>query len=127
RRGELAAVLDAMDDAVARRPAVINCSFGVPAYSRAMLDAIKRAESAGIVVVAAAGNNGRDLSKASFYPASYRLPNLISVAATDENNLIAAFSNYSADISAMRTHIAPAHPHHAYVHLTLTSTAGASP
>jgi subtilisin family serine protease len=109
-RGTIAEVVEAIDYAVARRAAVINCSFGAPAYSRAMFDAIQRAETAGIVVVAAAGNNGRDLSKSSFYPASYRLPNLISVAATDEHDLLTSFSNYSADIAAPGTDIRTTHP-----------------
>src|SRR5262249_52315040 len=44
-RGTIADVVEAMDYAVARHAAVINCSFGAPAYSRAMFDAIKRAET----------------------------------------------------------------------------------
>jgi subtilisin family serine protease len=101
--GTVTDVVEAMDYAVARRAAVINCSFGAPAFSHAMLEAIKRAETTGIVVVAAAGNRGRSISESPFYPASFRAhqaPNLISVAATDRNNLLAGFSNFAADVAA---------------------------
>ena len=121
--GTIAEVVEAIDYAVARHAAVINCSFGATAYSRAMLDAIKRAETAGILVVAAAGNHGQDISKSSFYPASYRQPNLISVAAVDEHNLLVPFSNFSADIAAPGTNIRTAHPNNSYVRLSGTSAA----
>ncbi|MDX2030187.1 MAG: S8 family serine peptidase, partial [Blastocatellia bacterium] len=76
--GTIAEAVEAIDYAIARQVAVINSSFGTPAYSRALREAIARAETAGIVVVAAAGNGGASLDDAPFYPASYRLPNLIS-------------------------------------------------
>jgi hypothetical protein len=39
-----------------------------------------------------ADNNGRDLSQSSFYPASYRLPNLIPIA---DDDLSANDQNFS--------------------------------
>src|SRR5262245_44458484 len=123
-KGTVADVVEAIDYAIARRVAVINCSFGSPAFSRAMLDAIKRAEAAGIVVVAAAGNRGKSLSESPFYPASYRshqAQNLISVAATDRNNRLAGFSNFAADIAAPGEEIRPPHRGSSYVNLTGTS------
>ncbi len=119
--GTIADIVEAMDYAVTHHAAVINCSFGAPAYSRAMLDAIRRAETAGILVVAAAGNNGNNLSQSSFYPASYRLPNLISVAATDNHNALAQFSNFAADIAAPGVGIRTAHRGNRRVSLTGTS------
>jgi subtilisin family serine protease len=122
--GTIADVVEAMDYAVARRASVINCSFGSPAFSQAMLEAIKRAETAGIVVIAAAGNRGKSLSESPFYPASYRIhqaSNLISVAATNRDNLLAGFSNYPADIAAPGENIRTAHRGNSYVRLTGTS------
>ena len=52
-----------MDYAVTHHAAVINCSFGAPAYSRAMLDAIRRAETAGVIVVAVISRSGCDFTK----------------------------------------------------------------
>ncbi|MGH9844541.1 MAG: S8 family serine peptidase, partial [Blastocatellia bacterium] len=119
--GTVANVVEAMDYAVAHHAAVINCSFGAPAYSRTMIEAIQRAETAGIVVVAAAGNNGSNLSQSSFYPASYRLPNLLSVAASDDHNSLAQFSNFAADIAAPGVGIRTAHRGNRQVSLTGTS------
>jgi hypothetical protein len=122
--GTVADVVEAMDYAVTRRASVINCSFGSPAFSQAMLEAIKRAETAGIVVIAAAGNRGKSLSESPFYPASYRThqaSNLISVAATNRDNLLAGFSNYPADIAAPGENIRTAHRGNSYVRLTGTS------
>jgi len=58
-------------------------------------DAIANARDCLFVV--AAGNGGLDLDKNNIYPASYKLPNLISVSATDENDKKASFSNYGVN------------------------------
>jgi subtilisin family serine protease len=121
--GTIADVVQAIDYAIAHHAAVINCSFGTPAYSRALLDAIKRAESAGVLIVAAAGNGAKNLSQSGFYPASYRQPNLISVAAADEFNGLAAFSNFQADLAAPGVSVRTAHLGNSYVLLTGTSAA----
>lgn len=94
-KGTVAAVVEAMDFAIEHQASVINCSFGAPAYSRAMLEAINRASAKGIVVVAAAGNNSKDLAEEPYYPASYQAGNLISVAATTNGDLLAGFSNWN--------------------------------
>jgi len=44
-KGTVADVVEAIDFAIERRASVINCSFGAPAYSRAMLEAINRAST----------------------------------------------------------------------------------
>ena len=43
----------------------------------------------------AAGNDSSD-NECTLYPAAYRLANMIVVAATDQNDALAAFSNYGA-------------------------------
>jgi len=53
--------------------------------------------------VAAAGNDGSNNDAYPVYPASYDLPNILSVAAVDNQGKLASFSNYGAtsvDISA---------------------------
>ena len=80
---------------------VINASWGGGGFSQALYDAISHANDQGVLFVAAAGNGGDDVSgddndATPFYPASYDLPNIISVAATDHNDNLAAFSNYGA-------------------------------
>jgi subtilisin family serine protease len=80
-----------------------NNSWGSPAYSQALYDAISGQKD--ILFVAAAGN---DNTSAPFYPAAYDLPNIISVAASDESDLKAPFSNFNkwgVDIAAPGTNI----------------------
>ncbi|MEG4303567.1 S8 family serine peptidase [Microcoleus sp. D3_18a_C4] len=74
---------------------VINASWSVP-DSRALFDAISEANSAGVLFVAAAGNNRSNNDIRPSYPANYDLPNVISVAATDRNDQLAFFSNFGA-------------------------------
>lgn len=75
---------------------VINASWGSTQKSKALEDAIRAAGDAGILFVAAAGNSSTDNDKRAHYPSNYDLPNVISVAALDRNDLLATFSNYGA-------------------------------
>lgn len=78
-----------------------NNSWGGGGYSQALYDAIKRANDAGILFIAAAGNGGSDgvgdnNDGTSSYPSNYDLPNIIAVAAIDKSGNLASFSNYGA-------------------------------
>jgi len=73
---------------------VINASWGSTQRSRALEDAIRAAGDAGILFVAAAGNNGTDNDRSPHYPSNYDLQNVISVAALDRNDNLANFSNF---------------------------------
>lgn len=75
---------------------VLSNSWGGSGFSQALLDQINRAGQNGMLFVAAAGNNGYDNDRSPFYPASYSAANLIAVAATDNNDALASFSNYGA-------------------------------
>ncbi len=59
-------------------------------------DAIERFINSGATFVAAAGNDSfnNDDETYTFFPASYNIPGLITVAATDNNDGLAGFSNY---------------------------------
>jgi subtilisin family serine protease len=74
----------------------LNASLGGGSYSSTERSAIQAAGNAGIVFCAAAGNNSANNDSTPFYPASYRLPNMIAVAASDQNDALASFSNYGA-------------------------------
>ena len=74
----------------------INASYGGGGYSSTEATAIQAAGSVGIIFCAAAGNNASDNGVSPFYPASYRLPNMIVVAASDQWDGLAGFSNYGA-------------------------------
>ncbi|MGP9801390.1 S8 family serine peptidase [Rheinheimera sp. NSM] len=71
-----------------------NNSWGSGSYSQALYNAIAEHNAAGILFVASAGN---DSTQAKFYPAAFNLPNVISVAAHNEQGVKADFSNYGRD------------------------------
>lgn len=82
---------------------VISMSLGGTADSTILSDAVNYAVSKGVVVVAAAGNSN---SSSPFYPAYYS--NVVAVAATDQSDAKASFSNYGSwvDIAAPGVNIA---------------------
>lgn len=73
---------------------VINLSFAGEGYDQELRNALKEALAKDIVVVAAAGNDGENNDKNEIYPANYKLPNLISVAASKKDTNLWAYSNY---------------------------------
>ncbi|MDD5773584.1 MAG: S8 family serine peptidase [bacterium] len=75
---------------------VINNSWGNDSYSFSLYDAISALKDEGILFVASAGNDNVDVSSDPRYPASYNLQNIISVAATDNKDQLAHFSNYGS-------------------------------
>lgn len=80
-----------------------NNSWGGGGYSQALFDAIERANTAGILFIAAAGNSGVNIDVSPSYPASYTNANIIAVAAIDQTGAIASWSNYgttSVDLGA---------------------------
>ncbi len=73
---------------------VINASLGGPTFSNAMFQVLAEAQSEGVVLIAAAGNEGLDNDVFPSYPANYNLENVISVAAMDRHGNLAEFSNF---------------------------------
>ena len=96
----------------------INNSWGGGGYSSALYSAIERANSAGILFMAAAGNGnssgiGFDIDKSPVYPASYSNANVVTVAAINSSGALAGFSNYgvnSVDLGAPGVRIASTVP-----------------
>lgn len=75
---------------------VLNDSWGGGAFSQALLDEINKADTADMLFVAAAGNNGSNNDSTPFYPASYDAPNVVAVAATTNTDGLDWFSNYGS-------------------------------
>jgi subtilisin family serine protease len=86
-------LIEAIEYASANGAHVINCSWGSPNYSRFLRDAICGSPA---LVVCAAGNDSNDNDAKPYYPAAYNCPNLVSVAATDQSDRLASFSNFGA-------------------------------
>lgn len=90
-----------------------NNSWGGGGYSSALHAAIKRSEDAGLVFVAAAGNDGRNNDTTASYPSNYDLPSVIAVAAIDRNGGLASWSNYGktqVDLAAPGVSILSTYP-----------------
>ena len=108
----IASEIKAIDFAIQNGAKVINASFTGVDFSQSEYDAINRFKAAGGIFVAAAGN-GEYYGNSSVgdnhdgqihvYPSDYNLDNIISVAATDQNDDLATFSDYgtvSVDVGA---------------------------
>jgi len=92
----LSGIIRCIQYAIDNGASVINASYGSGQFSQSEYDIISSADQADIVFVAAAGNDGQDNDNAPKFPASYDLPNIISVAAIDRNGNLAGFSNFGA-------------------------------
>jgi thermitase len=133
--GSTVDAVEAINYAVRNGAKVSNNSWGyVGSPSRSLQDAISRADTAGHLFVAAAGNGGadgvgdnndRDSSNTN-YPSSYNNANVIAVAATDNRDKLATFSNYGAttvDLAAPGVNIASTLPGNGYGYYSGTSMA----
>lgn len=102
--GYVSDAVEALQYAVAEGVEISNNSYGYydncdGCYARALGDAISEADTAGHVFVTAAGNGGADEvgddnDREPFYPANYEIPNIISVAASNQHDNLTSFSNY---------------------------------
>lgn len=75
---------------------IINCSWGGTSSSITEQEVVDLATELGSCVIAAAGNNNSEIG---FYPASYR--NVLSVAASDDSDRKAYFSNYFGTVDVI--------------------------
>ena len=72
-------------------------SWGGGGFSQALADAIARANTAGILFIAAAGNSTYDCdTSTACYPAEYASANVLTVASITSTGAISSFSNYGA-------------------------------
>ena len=106
----------------------INASYGGSGGSQddAMNNAIKKLGEQGVVFCAAAGNAGKDIDAEPTYPAAYNAKNIITVAASDQDDKLASFSNYgikSVDVAAPGTNILSTYPGGKYAYMQGTSMA----
>ncbi|WP_223669946.1 S8 family serine peptidase [Kangiella shandongensis] len=86
-------LVNAVDDCVANGANVVSMSLGGGASSTTEANAFTNHYNNGVLSIAAAGNDGDSTHS---YPASY--DNVVSVAATDENNQHGYFSQYTDQV-----------------------------
>jgi subtilisin family serine protease len=73
-----------------------NNSWGGGGFSQALSDAIERANGAGILFIAAAGNSSVNNDSDPHYPSSYDNANIVSVASITSTGALSSFSNFGA-------------------------------
>lgn len=104
-------VVSAIQYGISKGMKLFNCSFGGSDFSQTEYDLMKNSDA---LFMCAAGNGdaygiGMDNdSSVKNYPASFDLPNIISIASIDERGGLSNFSNYgevSVDIAAPGTNI----------------------
>ncbi|MGD8237637.1 MAG: S8 family serine peptidase, partial [Armatimonadota bacterium] len=92
--GSVADAIACIQYAITKGADVMSNSWGGDRSSQALYDAIEDAGDAGVLFVAAAGNDSLDIDASGFYPAGFDLDNIISVAASDQSDGLAGFSSY---------------------------------
>ena len=124
--GTTADAVSAILYAAANGADVLNNSWAGGDFSQSLLEAIQFADARDSLFVAAAGNDGMDNDAAPTYPASYDVPNVLAVAASDSNDRHAFFSNFgkqSVDVSAPGVNIYSTWPGGSYQYASGTSMA----
>ena len=93
--GSISDAISCIDYAIAHGAQIINASYGGSdgTFVQAERAAMRRARDAGIIFVAAAGNDGANLDVSPHYPASYPLDNVIAVGNSDRRDSASATSN----------------------------------
>ncbi|RZA05428.1 MAG: subtilase [Proteobacteria bacterium] len=92
--GSLADAVKSIQYATKIGAKMTNNSWGGGSFTQSMFDAIKEAEAAGSLFIAAAGNDSQNADNTPHYPAGYQANNVIAVAATTNQDTLATFSTY---------------------------------
>jgi thermitase len=120
--------------AIKHKAKIINYSGGGPEFVESEYNVLKKAEKAGILVIVAAGNEGKNIDPLignednAYYPANYHLSNIISVASVDRGQEILPSSNYGidyVDLGALGDDVMSSVPNHEHASMTGTSQATA--
>jgi subtilisin family serine protease len=91
--GSLGDAILALQYAASRGAKIINASWGGAPCVASLKNAFQSLESQGILVVVAAGNDGRDIDVYPEFPASFDLSNQITVAASSVSDFMTSWSN----------------------------------
>ena len=95
--GDLNNAIKAIDYAIEHKVQVISASWGasVPlSTAQPLVEALERADKAGIIFVTAAANDGKNNDTTDVYPANAGTANMITVAASNSTDAKPSWSNY---------------------------------
>lgn len=92
--GALADAVKAIEYSVKNGATILSNSWGGGPFTQALFDIISDANDKGVLFIAAAGNSSANNDSRPAYPASYAIPNVVSVAAIDNQGKLASFSSY---------------------------------
>lgn len=127
--GDLDSAIKSVDYAIDKKVAVISASWGatVPrAQAQPLLEAVKRANDAGVIFIAAAANDGRNNDTTDVFPANANYENTITVSASGNNDEKPSWSNYgqaNVHLAAPGLNIMSTVPKDGYSNMSGTSMA----
>lgn len=128
-QGDLYGGIRAIDYAIEKGAHIISASWGATIsrqQAMPLIEAVKRADDAGIPFIAAAANDGRNNDTTEVYPTNAGWPNTISVAASGPNDEKPSWSNYgkkNVHLAAPGVNIMSTLPGNKYGNLSGTSMA----
>lgn len=93
--GYVSDVIEAIEYGKKMDVKIFNCSWTMDEYNEALEFALNNTDA---VFVCAAGNYSSDVAENPVYPVCFNIPNVISVAAIDNNGELACFSNYGSKV-----------------------------
>ena len=102
--GSVSDIAAGINYAIAHGAHIINASYGETGsigFSQTELAAITAARNAGVIFVAAAGNESANLDVARHYPASFPLDNIVTVSASTRSETMSSFSNYGTTVDLL--------------------------
>jgi hypothetical protein len=95
--GSTSNAINAIMYATSKGAKVLSNSWGGAPFSKAMEDVIAAAYNRGAIFVAAAGNETTNVDASPHFPSSYTVPNVVSVAASNDSDVLAGFSNFGSN------------------------------
>ena len=94
--GFLTDAAQCIDYALAKGAQIINASFVTTSFSAVLNNALNNCRNAGVIFVAAAGNDSVNTDVTPYYPAGFNFDNIVAVGATTRTDGLASFSNFGA-------------------------------
>lgn len=119
--GYLSDVIEGLEWAIENRMQVINMSLGTASNILSFQEAVQKVNAAGIVQVAAAGNNGGSV----IYPAAYQ--EVIAVSATNDVDTIASWSSRGPEVDLAAPGVSIYSTYKGQTYKTLSGTSMAAP